>query len=317
MYPSIKFKSLVPVLALVVLCLCMTFFNPRFFTLRNGAIIGRQNSVLLIAALGQTFVILAGSIDLSVLGVMSVSSLTLSMLVLNAKTPYNLGLLAIPIALLVGGGFGFCNGLLHTKTKIPSFMVTLGTGYVGSGLAVVIYKGRPVRILDNTVRALALKNIGGFPNIVIIVIAALIIAIFLSKYTRVGRYIYGMGGDESRLKLVGISVEKYKILMFTLAGFFFGAAGVLMAARVGTGTANIDPLFLLHVIAAVVIGGTALTGGTGGVLQTLVGALILTVLSNGMVLMRANPFIQDAIIGAVTIAAVTFTLDRSKIPIIK
>jgi len=317
MYRSVKLKNFIPVLALVVLSLCITFVNPQFFTLKNGVIIGKQSSILLIAALGETFVILAGGIDLSVLGIMSMSSLTLSLLVLNAKTPYNLGLLAVPIALLVGGGFGFCNGLLNTKTKIPSFMVTLGTGYVGSGLAVIIYKGRPVRIFDTTIRVLALGNIGGFPNIFIIAIVGLISAIFLSKYTRIGRYIYGMGGDESRLKLVGVNVEKYKILMFTLAGFFFGVAGVLTAVRVGAGTAKIDPLFLLYVIAAVVIGGTALTGGTGGPLQTLVGTLILTVLSNGMVLMHANPFIQDAIIGAVTIMAVTFTLDRSKIPIIK
>ena len=196
-------------------------------------------------------------------------------------------------------------------------MVTLGMGYVGSGLAVIIYRGRPIRIYDQAIRGLAIGNVMGIPKILIIALVTLLIAVLISKYTRLGRYIYGMGGDEVRLRTVGISVEKYKVMLFTLAGFFFGAAGVLLAAREGAGTARIDPLLLLHVVAAVVIGGTALTGGVGGPLYTLVGALILSVLGNGLVLVHANPFIQDAIIGAVTIVAVALTLDRSKIPIIK
>jgi ribose transport system permease protein len=196
-------------------------------------------------------------------------------------------------------------------------MVTLGTGYVGSGLAVILYRGRPIRIYDQAIRGLAIGNVFGIPKILIVSFAILIIAFLISKYTRIGRYIYAMGGDEVRLRTVGVSVEKYKIMLFTMAGIFFGAAGILLAAREGAGTARIDPLLLLHVVAAVVIGGTALTGGVGGAFNTLVGALILTVLANGLVLIRANPFIQDAIIGAVTIVAVALTLDRSKIPIIK
>ena len=196
-------------------------------------------------------------------------------------------------------------------------MVTLGTGYIGSGLAVIIYKGRPIKILDPTIRGLTIGNTFGIPNIILIALGIFIIGILISKYTRLGRYIYAIGGDEVRLRLVGVSVEKYKVMMFTLAGLFFGAAGVLIASRTGAGTAKIEPQFLLYVVASVVIGGTALTGGIGHVWQTLVGALILTVLGNGLILMRANPFIQDAIIGAVTIIAVALTLDRLKIGIIK
>jgi ribose transport system permease protein len=317
MKPTVNFKMLIPIAALLVLCLSMALFNPRFLSSPNLLVVGKQVAILLVAGIGQTFIILAGGIDLSVLGIMSMSSLTLSLLVENVKTPYDLGLFAIPIALLVAAVFGFMNGVLHTKTKIPSFMVTLGTGYIGSGLAVIIYKGRPIKILDPTIRGLTIGNTFGIPNIILIALGIFIIGILILKYTRLGRYIYAIGGDEVRLRLVGVSVEKYKVMMFTLAGLFFGAAGVLIASRTGAGTAKIEPQFLLYVVASVVIGGTALTGGIGHVWQTLVGALILTVLGNGLILMRANPFIQDAIIGAVTIIAVALTLDRVKIGIIK
>lgn len=317
MKPTGNFKMLIPIVALLVLCLAMALFNPRFLSTPNMLVIGKQVAILLVAGIGQTFIILAGGIDLSILGIMSMSSLTLSLLVDNVKTPYDLGLFAIPFALLVAAAFGFVNGFLHTKTKIPSFMVTLGTGYIGSGLAVIIYKGRPIKILDPTIRGLTIGNTFGIPNIILIALGIFIIGILILKYTRLGRYIYAIGGDEVRLRLVGVSVEKYKVMMFTLAALFFGAAGVLIASRTGAGTAKIEPQFLLYVVASVVIGGTALTGGIGHVWQTLVGALILTVLGNGLILMRANPFIQDAIIGAVTIIAVALTLDRVKIGIIK
>ena len=317
MKSTVNFKMLIPIVALLVLCLAMALFNPRFLSTPNMLVIGKQVAILLVAGIGQTFIILAGGIDLSILGIMSMSSLTLSLLVDNVKTPYDLGLFAIPFALLVAAAFGFVNGFLHTKTKIPSFMVTLGTGYIGSGLAVIIYKGRPIKILDPTIRGLTIGNTFGIPNIIFIALGIFIIGILILKYTRLGRYIYAIGGDEVRLRLVGVSVEKYKVMMFTLAALFFGAAGVLIASRTGAGTAKIEPQFLLYVVASVVIGGTALTGGIGHVWQTLVGALILTVLGNGLILMRANPFIQDAIIGAVTIIAVALTLDRVKIGIIK
>jgi ribose transport system permease protein len=321
MFKEFNIRSLIPLAALGVLCVVFTFFNPRFASMDNLMVIGRQMSIMLVAAVGQTFVILTGGIDLSVLGVMSMSSLVLSMLVENVKNPMDFGLLALPIAIAVGAAFGLLNGALHTKTKIPSFMVTLGTGYVGSGLAVIIYKGRPIRILDGSIRDLAIGNTEvfgvGVPHIMIWALVIMFIGMMVARHTRLGRYIYAMGGDESKLQLVGVDVDKYKIMMFTLAGMFFAAAGVLYAARTGAGTAKFEPQLLLYVVASVVIGGTALTGGVGKIWQTLVGALILTVLGNGLILMRANPFIQDAIIGAVTIVAVALTLDRRKIGIIK
>ena len=124
MKPSVNLKLLIPVATLLLLCLAVAMFNPRFLSSSNMLVIGKQVAILLVAGIGQTFIILSGGIDLSVLGIMSMSSLTLSLLVENVKTPFDLGLFAIPIALLVGAAFGFINGILHTKTKIPSFMVT-------------------------------------------------------------------------------------------------------------------------------------------------------------------------------------------------
>ena len=238
---QINFRTFIPVLALVVLGLGVTMFNARFLSMPNMQVIGKQVAILLVAAVGQTFVILTGGIDLSLLGIMSMSSLTLSMLVQNVKTPYDLGLLAIPIALAMGGAFGFVKRFPAYQDQDSLLHGHPGHGLRGIGLAVIIYKGRPIKILDQTVRGMALGKTMGIPNIILIALFILLLAIFISKYTRLGRYIYGMGGDEAKLKTVGISVEKYKIMMFTLAGIFFGAAGILFAARTGGGHGQDPP----------------------------------------------------------------------------
>ena len=142
-------------------------------------------------------------------------------------------------------------------------------------------------------------------------------AFFLERYTRFGRYIRAIGGAEDRAKLVGIPVDRYKILAFTVAGFFYGVAGVLTTGRIGAGTSSAGQGQLFAAITAVVVGGTALTGGTGGVVQTLVGALIVTVIGNGMIMVGVDNWIQLAVHGAIITIAVALTIDRKKIPIIK
>jgi len=305
-----------PILILIVFCIIFTAFNPRFLSLRNMRILAQQSAILWVIAMGGTFIILAGSIDLSVGGIMAMSSVTLSLLVLNLRNNNNFGLLGILIAALVGAGFGCLNGLIHAKVKIPSLLVTLGTSFIGTGLAVVIYKGHPIRIQDATFRSLSIGNILGIPTIFIIASIIFIFAVFLERYTRFGRYVYAIGGGERQARLVGIPVDRYKILIFTMSGLLFGLGGILNAGRIGVGTAMVG-IGAFQAIAAVVIGGTALSGGVGGMFRTLIGVWILTVMNNGMILMRINPYIQDAVVGVFMIIAVIVTIDRSKILIMK
>jgi len=143
------------------------------------------------------------------------------------------------------------------------------------------------------------------------------LGLFLERFTRFGRYIFAIGGAEDRAKLAGVPIDRYKIMAFTVAGFFFGVGGVLNTARIGAGTSTAGLNQLFAAITAVVVGGTALTGGTGGVLQTLIGALIVVVLGNGMVLAGVHNFAQLAVQGVIITVAVILTLDRSKLPFVK
>jgi ribose transport system permease protein len=260
---------------------------------------------------------LMGSIDLSAEGNMAVSSVVVGLLAANYFNDNNLGLWAVFLAIIAGTAMGFINGLLHTKLRIPAFMSSLGMMYVGLGIATWLSNGMNLPLRDEMILSWARGNTFSIPNLTFFGIAIFIIALFIEKYTRFGRYILAIGGAEDRAKLVGIPTEKFRILAFTLAGFFFAVAGVLNSARIGAGTSTAGLNQNFAAITAVVIGNTALTGGTGGVMQTLVGALIVTVIGNGMVLAGVHSFAQLAVQGAIITVAVILTLDRSKLPFVK
>ncbi len=305
-----------PLLALITLCIVIAILNPRFLSLRNFMAIAKQASILLILALGSTVIILMGGIDLSIEGLMAMSSVIVSFLVLNNRTELNLGIVGVLIAVAIPTLMGFLNGVIHTKMRIPSFMTTLGMWSVGIGLATWLYGGYAIRILDPMVSGLAKDRTAGIPNLVFVAIVVFLGALFIEKFTRLGRYVYAIGGGEDLAELSGINIDWYKILAFTLAGCFYGIAGVLNSARIGVGEARVGE-YLFSSITSVVVGGTALTGGVGGMLQTLVGALIVTVITNGMILLDVHSYIQLAVHGTIITCAVALTLDRSKIPIIK
>ena len=315
-----------PLLILIGLCVIITLVTPRFLSPVNLAGLARQSAILLIAALGVSLVIMMGGIDLSVEGVMALSSVVASLLVASVKPEtgafkfgpdFNVGILGILAAVGIATLMGLVNGILHTRLRIPSFMVTLGMLSVGIGLATWLSGGIDVRILDPLLRSWARDSIGPIPNLAFFGVALFLIAIFLERYTRFGRYIRAIGGAEDRAKLAGIPVDRYKVIAFTIAGCFYGIAGVLSTGRVGAGTPNIGQGHLFAAITAVVVGGTALTGGTGGVVQTLIGALIVIVISNGMIMVGVNNWIQLAVQGVIITIAVALTMDRKKIPIIK
>ncbi len=313
----LKLGAWAPVLVLVALCIIVASISPNFLSLGNFARIGQAAMIPLVLGLGATFVILMGSIDLSVEGVLALAAVVTSLLVLNGANGNDLGLIGVLIVILVGGGVGFLNGLVHVRLKIPSFMTSLGFWFIGVGTANALLGGIAVRINDPWIRGLAIERFWGMPWGVWLALAALFVAWVIQDHTRLGRYIYALGGGEDLAALSGIPVARVRIAVFTIAGMFYALGGILAAAQLGLGNAQIGQGRLFTTITAVVVGGTALSGGQGSVLQTLVGVLIVTVLANGMVLMGISPYIQQAVQGLLIIAAVALSIDRARLKIIK
>jgi ribose transport system permease protein len=307
-----------PALALAIVCIAFGVVNPNFFAGGNLQALADQSAILLVVALGATFVIIAGSIDLSVPGVMAVASLVTALLAKNDRNDNDLGLLAVVAAIAVGALFGLVNGLLCARVKIPSFMVTLGVGAIGIGIATVLTAGRPPRLLDATLRGMSVRG-DGISGLVVIALAALLVAFLIQRYTRVGRYGYAIGGDEPLALLSGIRVPRYKTSTFVLAGALSGLAGVMASLQLGVGNVGIGAGQEFAAITAVVIGGTALQGGNGNVLRTLVGVLLLTVLANGLILAGVDQFVQPAVQGVVIVAAVAIAgwSKRNRVQVVK
>jgi ribose transport system permease protein len=309
--------SWAPLAVLVLLCAIITAINPNFLSTGNFVRIAQTAMIPLVLGLGATFVILMGSIDLSVEGAVALGAVLICLLVANGANQNDLGLVGVLIVLAVGGLVGLVNGLVHVKLKIPSFMVTLGMWFVAGGIANALLGGLAVRVTDPMIRGLAINRVLGLPWGVWVALAALGVAWVIQNYTRLGRYVYVLGGGEEVAGLSGIPIDRVRILVFTLAGVFYALGGVLAAAQLGLGNAQIGQGRLFITVTAVVVGGTALSGGEGGVLQTLVGVMIVAVLLNGMVLMGISPSIQQAVQGLMIIVAVALSIDRKRLRIVK
>ena len=281
-----------PVVVLIALSIMISLANGNFATVSNIIRLLSSASIPLVLCMGATFIILMGSIDLSIEGAVALSAVVVSLLVTNDITTISMGLWAVPIAIIIGGVTGLLNGILHVKLKTPSFMTTLGVGFAGVGVAMAILGGDTVRISDQTFRALTLGRVFGVPMSVWISGAAVIVAYVIQERTRTGRWLYAIGTDEMTARHAGIPVERTRILIFAIAGLFYGLGGVMAAAQFGQGHALISQGRLFTTITAVVVGGTALSGGVGSVLNSVIGVLIVVVLTNGMVLMGIPPYVQ-------------------------
>ena len=306
----IRVAAWAPLAVLVLLCLIIAAINRNFLTFGNFVRISQDASIPLVLGLGETFIILMGSIDLSVEGVLTLGAVILSMTVLNGMNDNNLGVFATLLVLAVGAAVGFANGLVHVRLKVPSFMATLGSWFIGVGIANAMLGGMAIRINDPWIRGLAIQRALGFPWGVWLALVCLTIAFVIQNHTRLGRYIYALGGGEELAALSGISVSSVRVITFTLAGVFYAVGGILAAAQLGLGNALIGNGRLFTTVTAVVVGGTSLSGGEGGVLQTFVGVLIVSVLSNGMVLMGVPPSVQIGLQGLMIIVAVALSIDR-------
>lgn len=304
--------QLAPVIALVLLMAVFGIAVNEFLSIQNLVTILSQLAIPLTISLGLTFVIMMGSIDLSVEGVMGLTGSVISLLLLNNKTTLDLGLVGVLITLAIGMGAGFITGIIHVKAKLPSFMVSFGMTSIAAGFALLSYGAVPATIGDKVFMGLAVNTILGIPILTWMSFALLAIAYVLQEHTVFGRYIFAIGDNESIPRQTGINVDKVKILVFTWSGFCIGLAGIMGAARLGIGQVSIGNGSLFPAITAVVVGGTSLSGGKGGVLNSLLGALIVTMLQNGLILLGVNPYIQSGIQGIIIVVAVAFSVTRGR-----
>ncbi len=292
--------------------------DSRFFSIRNASRIAVAATPALMVAIGVTFIIIMGSIDLSMEGTVSVSAVVFAFAFLAmGGTLASWAWLAIPLALLVGGAMGFINGLIHVRLKIPSFMASLAMGFVGTGFALLLTGGDRIRVEDEMFRSLLTVRWFSFPIMCYVALAALLVAWFLQSRTTLARNFYAIGGGEELAQASGLNVARVRIMGFTLAGVFFALGALMAVGRIGIAETVTGKDFMFISITAVVVGGTALWGGIGGVWNTLVGVLIVNVINNGMVVIGLPNFVQDGVLGVLVIIAVVLSTNRRTISFVK
>lgn len=302
-------KELGALTGLILLCVIMSFSSPHFLTLTNLMNILRQSSLIGIVAAGMTFIIITGGIDLSVGSVLSVSSCLTAGMIVNYG--WNIWL-AIILGLLIGALFGLINGLLITQIPLPPFIATLGIMGVARGLAFVYTGGAPIYTFPESFKYIGQGMVGVMPFPAILMLLVYLIFFLILKRTKLGRYSYAIGGNEEAAILSGISTRRYKAVVYAMTGFLSALAGLVLAARLDAATSVAGDGFELDVIAAVVIGGTSLSGGQGGVIGSLIGALIMGVVRNGLNLLLVSSHWQRVILGLIILAAVTVDVLRKK-----
>lgn len=299
-----------PIAVVILLIAFFSFATDSFFSLRNLTALSGQGSALLLACTGATFVILMGSIDLAV----GATVLLVGAVVVKLINIFELELWAVPIGLAFGATLGLCNGLVFALGSIPSFVVTLGTLSVYTGLAWNLLEGRALRFDAAAFENLAIGQlIPRIPNIALFALGIWLLMVWVGAKTRFGRYMYVIGGGEAVARTSGVPVRRYKIYAFVLSGAMAGLAGTLAVARLGAAGPTLGTDLLLNTLAAIVVGGTSLSGGVGGVQRTILGVLIITLLDNGLNLMGVNQYTQMVIKGLVVIGAVVISHDRRSV----
>jgi ribose transport system permease protein len=307
------FRRFAPVLVLVALVVLVGVLRPSFFNPESLLVTVADTATLFILAAGTTFVVILGSIDLSIQAICSLASVIVALML--PRYGY-LGCLA---ALAAGLLAGITSGILHVWLRIPSFIVTLATGGLVVAAALLLSQERSI-IIDEHGRAL-LSGITsrslGVPNVIWIAAAVAAAGAWTQKYTPFGRYSIAIGAGEAATWASGVRVNRHKVIAFAWSGGLAALAGVLLAARQSSGSPTLANELLLPAIAAVIVGGTAITGGAGSIGRTVVGALIITIVRVGMTFIGINIFAQQIVFGLVLIAAVALTIDRTKIVIVK
>ncbi|TQR85463.1 ABC transporter permease [Mycobacterium hodleri] len=306
------------VLPLAALLALVVFFSVRaeaFLSAANLTLISGQAGILLLASLGATLVIVAGSVDLSV---GSIALLTGAIVALSINAGVANPVLAVLIAVAVGAAIGLLNGVVFAYGRVPSFIATLGTLSLFAGIGLTILQGSTINFTDQGIRDLAIGQfVPNIQNAALIAVVAFLVVWFFARRTRFGLYVYAVGGNERVVELAGVSTRRVKVLILIVSGITAGLAGLLLTAQLGAAGPTTGSTILLDSVAAIVIGGTALSGGVGGVGRTVLGVLILTVLSNGLNQIGAADYTQTVIKGLVIIVAAVFTMASQRKLIVK
>ncbi len=293
------------IVTIAAVLIVFSFLNHRFASLENLRNVLEQASVPLILVVGASFVILMGSIDLSVQGVMAASGMAWVLLLPNARGGTDLGPGAWVVALGVGLALGLLTGLIYTRFRVPSFVVTLGTWNVGLGVATMLYGDSLLPSLtDEALAGWPTRMTLGLPNAFWLAAAVVALGALLIGFTRFGRGMLAVGNNEAMAVVNGIPVTRIKVAAFGLAGLLSGLGGILATMELGSGSPGVGAGQLFTVIPAAVIGGTALSGGEGGVLRSALGVMLLIVLNNGLVLAGVSPDYQSGVFGTVLLLTV-------------
>ena len=300
------------IVAFLVLCVFLSVFpktSGSFFTRQNIFNVLRQISTNLFLACGMTMVIILGGIDLSVGSIIALSGCISA----GCVARYNLPLpIALLMGLLVGLLVGMFNGAVISKTTIQAFIVTLATMNIAKGLAYVYTGGSPVRVVTKEWQFLGAGYVGIFPTPVVILVIVLIITAIIMNKTKMGRHMYAVGGNQQAAEFSGIKVEKVKFFVHAFSGLMAGLAGIVLASRMYSGQPTAGDGAEMDAIAAVVVGGTSMAGGSGKIGGTIIGGLIIGVLNNGLNLLNVNSFWQYVVKGVVILLAVFLDYFRNK-----
>lgn len=309
---SQRLTSFMPVIALVGLLGALTIADPGFLTQRSLTAAARTSAPLIVLAAGATLVVLCGGIDLSIAAMASLST------VFFALWLPDLGGLTTPAVIAVAGAIGAVQGIAHVLLRIPSFIVTLGGMSIFSAVALVISDAGPVRVVDREATAWLKLYVGGYLPMSFAVAVAVVAAIALVlKLTPLQTWISATGYSESAARLAGTPVDLVKVGAFAVSGACAGLAAAMLVSRNFSGSPTMADNLLLPAVAAIVVGGTAITGGHGSLWRSLAGALVITLLRVGLPIVGVPSAWEQILYGAIIVAAVALTLDRSKVLIIK
>ena len=295
-----KAKEVGILLILILLSVLIQMKNPIFFTFNNLMDMGRNTSYTLIIAIGMTFVLIAKGLDLSVGSLLAICGL-ISALGMQGGIPVAVSVL---LGLLAGAAFGFFNAFCIVKLKIPAMIATLGTMYMARGLVLVITKGQAVYPLPDSFTNFGKGSILGIPNVVVLAVLLAVAAHIVLTKTTYGRKVYAIGGNAETAGFAGINVAKITASVYVISGVMAALSGIMTAARMGSGQPSVGDGTEMTVITAVIIGGTSLNGGAGTMLGTVLGALLMNVLSSGMNLVGVSAYWQKFVMGILKIVAV-------------
>lgn len=294
----------------LVLFAVMAIFSDSFLTRGNILNMLRQLSINGIVAVGMTFVLITGGIDLSVGSVLTFSAMV-GCSFIQTGSPY-LVAMAIGISLVVGLGIGLVNGILVAYGRVPAFIVTLGTQLAASGAALLFRNGSPIPGLKDSFNTIGAGSVLGIPMPIIIFFVIMLIGGFLLRKTSFGRHTYAVGGNPLAARACGIKDRSITVWVYVISGLCAAIAGIVLAARVRTATPLAGNGYELDAIAAAVLGGTSLTGGIGNMWGTLAGVLIIGLLNNGMDMLNIQSYIQDIVQGVIIVAAVLIDVNTNK-----